>query len=79
MKHIIFSGWNFIRVLRLVLGIIVVGQGGIEKDWMIVAAGILFSLTAVFNIGCCGVSGCHMPVSKKNDVKTGEVIYEEIH
>ena len=56
--------WNFMRVLRLALGIFVIAQGIQTKEWWLVAMGGLFSLMPLLNIGCCGVSGCNTSISK---------------
>lgn len=71
------KGWNFMRVLRLALGIFIIVQGVQIKEWLFVGAGVLFSLMPILNIGCCGVSGCNTPVRKSNE-KNEEVSYEEI-
>lgn len=69
--------WNFMRVLRLVLGIFIIVQGVQAKEWLFVALGGLFSLMPLLNIGCCGVSGCNTPVSI-SDKKAEDITYEEI-
>lgn len=62
MKRIL-SGWNFMRVLRLALGIFIVVQGIVVKDWTFTALGSIFLLMPLLNIGCCSTSGCKLPVS----------------
>ena len=52
------------RFIRLVLGIVIIVQSVIVKDWAIGLLGILFTAMPVFNIGCCGVSGCAAPAKK---------------
>lgn len=69
--------WNFMRVLRLALGIFVIVQGIQAKEWWFVAMGGLFSLMPLLNIGCGGVSGCNTPISKKNK-KVEDITYEEL-
>ena len=69
--------WNFMRVLRLALGIFIIVQGVQAKEWLFVALGGLFSLMPLLNIGCCGASGCNTPVSKSRK-KVEEITYEEI-
>ena len=69
--------WDFMRVLRLALGIFIIVQGVQAKEWLFVALGGLFSLMPLLNIGCCGVSGCNTPVSKSNK-KVEDITYEEI-
>ncbi len=69
--------WNFMRVLRLALGIYIIVQGVIENQWMFVALGGLLSLMPLLNIGCCDASGCNTPVSKSNK-KVEDITFEEI-
>lgn len=66
MKNTLLRGWNFMRVLRLALGIIITVQGIVTREWLLAVMGILFSLMPVLNIGCCGASGCNIPASKSN-------------
>ena len=69
--------WNFMRVLRLALGIFIIVQGVQAKEWLLVGLGTLFSLMPLMNIGCCGVSGCNTPISRSNK-KLEETTYEEV-
>lgn len=69
--------WDLMRVLRLAIGIFIIVQSVVVRDWLFVGAGVLFSLIPIMNIGCCGASGCNTPVRKSNR-KIKEVNYEEI-
>ena len=69
--------WDFMRVLRLALGIFIIVQGIQTKEWLFVALGGLFSLMPLLNIGCCGASGCNTSVSKSNK-KVEDKSYEEV-
>ncbi|MBS1737914.1 MAG: hypothetical protein JSS98_15125 [Bacteroidetes bacterium] len=69
--------WDFMRVLRLALGIFIIVQGVVARDWLFIGAGVLFSLMPILNIGCCGASGCNTPV-RKNTGNVEDVSYEEI-
>lgn len=69
--------WNFMRILRLALGIFIIVQGVQAQQWLFVGLGGLFSLMPLLNIGCCGVSGCNTPIRKSNQ-KTEDITYEEI-
>jgi hypothetical protein len=79
MKQLLLTNWNFFRVLRLFLGVMIIIQAFEVKDWMYGFAGLIFSLMALFNTGCCSVNGCATPM-KKNDNNNApeEVNYEEI-
>lgn len=72
-----FKNWDFIRVLRLALGIFIISQGIVARDWTFIALGGLFSLMPLLNVGCCSASGCNTPVSK-SDKKVEDINYEEV-
>ncbi|MDR2206714.1 MAG: hypothetical protein LBE36_11245 [Flavobacteriaceae bacterium] len=69
------KNWNFMRLLRLLLGIAIIVQGVVSREWIFTFIGVLFSLMPLLNIGCCGVSGCDLPVSK-NRKKTENTTYD---
>lgn len=59
-----FRNWDFMRVVRLALGIYIMIQGYQESQWLILGAGAFFALMPLLNIGCCGSSACAMPAAK---------------
>ena len=71
------KGWNIMRILRLGIGIIVVVQGFLAHDWVMVILGALFSLMPLFNVGCCAGS-CSVPAEKNKQGKVEDVAYEEV-
>lgn len=77
MKQAIFSHWNFMRFVRLGLGIAIVVQSVMAKDWAMGILGIFFTSMPVFNIGCCSTGGCATP-GKVNTVGNKEITYEEV-
>jgi hypothetical protein len=79
MKNIL-ANWNFMRALRLILGVIIIVQGVQQKEFMYAFAGVLLSGMAIANIGCCGVGGCNVPARKMDkEIINKEITYEEIH
>ncbi|HRG57611.1 MAG TPA: hypothetical protein PK323_01565 [Bacteroidia bacterium] len=77
-KEILFSGWHFMRFLRLGIGIFIAIQAIQFRDALSGIIAALFLFQAFTNTGCCGVNGC---VTNPNDVvkkKTQEVEFEEI-
>ncbi len=60
------KNWNFMRFLRLVIGIYIVVIGIQESNFWLVALGASFSIMPLLNIGCCGVSSCNIPVAKSS-------------
>lgn len=80
MKDLILRGWNFNRVFRLVLGIIIIVQSIIMKEWLMAAMGGLFTLMPIFGVGCCGNTCCDTKYEKKTTIKSDkDITYEEIH
>lgn len=78
IKQTLFTGWNFMRWLRLVFGIFFTIQGIQSSDTLMGVVGAFFLLTAVTNTGCCGAGGCATPVNKSSNDKVEEISFEEI-
>lgn len=77
MKVILIQNWNFMRVLQLLAGIAIIIQAVANKDTVFGVAGLLFTIMALFNTGCCGAGGCYRPI-KKTTKSTEEISYEEV-
>ena len=77
MKEVLLNNWSFMRSVRLLAGIAIIIQAIANKDAVFGVAGILFTIMALFNTGCCGASGCYMPVQKTTKT-TEEISYEEV-
>lgn len=43
--------WNFMRVFRLALGVIVMVQGIMANEWLMAGLGALFALMPLMNVG----------------------------
>lgn len=71
------KNWNVMRLLRLALGIFAIVQGVQTAQWFLVAMGGIFSIIPLLNIGCSGVSGCTVPISKSSK-KVKDIDYEEV-
>ena len=78
MKQTLLSDWNFLRVLRLALGIFIAIQALETRDALsgVIAAFLLFQ--AVSNTGCCGVNSCSTPIVKNKSGVPEEIEFEEI-
>ena len=72
----ILQGWNFMRILRLGLGIAIIIQGVVAKETMTIVLGAIFGGMALANIGCCGTNGC--AISSRPTNKTQRIDYEEL-
>ncbi len=72
----LLAGWNFMRILRMGFGVVILVQGIINKDALAILLGVAFGGLAVANVGCCGANGCSVNYQKK--VNDNEITYEEL-
>ena len=77
MRQGIWANWNFMRLLRLGLGIAIIVQAIIVKDWTMGILGALFTSMPLFNVGCCATGGCATPAKRDID-NTKDITYEEV-
>ena len=74
----LLTNWNFMRVLRLGIGIYIAVQAIETQSVFSGVVAVFFIFQAVTNTGCCGSNGCAVPIKKSNPGKTEEVDFEEI-
>ena len=74
----ILQGWNFMRILRLILGTAIMVQGIVARDTVTIILGVAFAGMAVANIGCCGAGGCAVNTRTSTNNKTKDIHYEEV-
>ena len=72
------KNWDFMRVLRLAMGIYLIVQGIQVQEWLFVAFGGVFALMPLLNIGGCGASTCNNPSVPKRNKKIEPVSYQEV-
>lgn len=61
----ITSGWNFIRATYLLLGIIIVAQSIMSRQWLPALFGVYFASMGLFNYGCAAGT-CTIPYKNKD-------------
>jgi hypothetical protein len=65
MKERILTNWTFIRLLYLVIGVVVLVQSMLTKQWFGVAFGGYFAAMGLFAFGCaagsCFGGSCGVP------------------
>ncbi|MCU0333845.1 MAG: hypothetical protein MUF62_02215 [Chitinophagaceae bacterium] len=75
------TNWHFARLLRLVLGILVVVQSvQMNEKWFVVIGALLAAL-AIFDLGGCNSSACATPTARQRHVARTtkqETTYEEV-
>lgn len=72
----IFSGWSAIRVIRLVAGLVLLGEGIRIGDLAMALAGGIFAVLPLFNVGLCSTSSCAVPQKRNDNIE--DVTFEEI-
>ncbi|WP_020604723.1 hypothetical protein [Spirosoma spitsbergense] len=71
--------WGLIRILRLVIGSIVIYQSVGEQQPILGLLGAFFVIQALMNTGC-GATGCQIPRStSKKTLKTEVIDYEDVN
>lgn len=77
MKNRILSNWTLPRILRVIIGIVIIGMAISRADIASGIIGAIFTGMSVLNIGCCGSGACYTPV--KNSKKgSKDISYEEV-
>ena len=78
IKQTLFTGWYFMRWLRLLFGVIFMVQAIQMHDIMVGAIAGFFLVTAITNTGCCAAGSCDAPMRKATEESAEEISYEEI-
>jgi uncharacterized membrane protein HdeD (DUF308 family) len=67
----IFSNWDFMRILRLLMGIWIVYSSFADKQPILALIGLVFIYQAIKNVGCCGGVACSIDLKPKNEKNEG--------
>ncbi|MFZ2905180.1 MAG: hypothetical protein WAZ98_03145 [Cyclobacteriaceae bacterium] len=78
MKQLLLTNWNFIRLVRLGLGIWISVEGIRSSDVLLGFMGGFLLWLAVSNTGCCGTYTCPTPETKTNPPQTDDIYFEEV-
>jgi len=79
MWRIMKTNWSFMRILRLLVGIIALWQAILMKDYLLGATGIMLLIMSAFNIGCCGAGGCSINLPRSRSAgNQKEITYETV-
>ena len=72
-----FTGYNWLRLVRLLAGGIALYQGIISYNTILGALGVLLLIQGIFNIGCPGVT-CNPTYKQTTLSKAEEIKFEEV-
>ncbi len=78
IRQMIFSDWNFMRIVRLIIGIFIGANAMMTHDTLLGLISGIFLFQALTNTGCCCAGSCSLPVSKNNKQEQTEKRFEEI-
>ena len=72
------SEWDIMRIFRLVMGVVALGQAIAMRELLLGAAGSFLIFMAMANIGCCGVNGCATRPLSRTPEKADDISFEEV-
>jgi hypothetical protein len=72
------QNWNFMRIIRLVIGGYALIEAIKGQDTLMGLLGFVLVGMALLNAGC-GAHGCGVPLQKSNQNEPEELSYEEVH
>ncbi|MBC5841786.1 hypothetical protein H8R23_10250 [Flavobacterium sp. F-380] len=67
MLKILFTNWNFMRAIRLILGVYIIIQSFQTQQYLMIILGVVFTVMALFSVGCCGNNACAIPSKKEEN------------
>jgi len=71
MRKVIFSNWNYVRAVRLLIALAILAEAIHARDILFGIAGVLFMLLVIFNMGCCSAGSCNISVKKSSEKPAG--------
>jgi hypothetical protein len=77
MKQRILSGWNFRRVMYLLLGIALIAQSIMIQQWMGIFIGAYFAAMGIFSFGCAA-GNCYTNNTHQTKNKVEDITYQEV-
>lgn len=75
---VLTSNWHMMRIIRLILAIAIIVQSWYMRDTTTAVLGVVLLASAVFNVGCCGVSGCSTSIHPVKKSSKKDSVYEEV-
>ncbi|HWR33608.1 MAG TPA: hypothetical protein VN451_08785 [Chitinophagaceae bacterium] len=82
MKERLLTGWNFVRIIYLLLGGFIIFQSVADGNWFGIILGGYFAAMGLFAFGCAGGAcfggSCYTQPESKNNTKITEAEFEEV-
>ena len=66
MKESLLTDWSFLRIIRVVIGAVIMIDGIQTVMWLSMIIGGIFLYQGIFNVGCgaCVGGSCEIPENK---------------
>lgn len=80
MRERILKNWSLVRIFYLLIGGYVAISALMDKQWLLVLAGLWFTAMGVFGLGCAS-GNCSTKIDSHNkdqDKESLEVEYKEV-
>lgn len=78
MKERLLTGWTFMRVLYLVMGITLIIQAIMAHQYAMSFLGVYFAAMSILGVGCMGGQCFTPPVKNTSKTDVHDVTYEEV-
>ncbi|MBX2931468.1 MAG: hypothetical protein KF781_05930 [Chitinophagaceae bacterium] len=82
MKQRLLTGWNFRRIMYAAIGIALIVQSIMIKEWFGILVGGYFAAMGIFAFGCAGGNcfggNCTTPIQKYPSSTSSEIEHEAI-
>lgn len=76
-QQVLFSGWHFMRWLRLVSGTFFLVAAVLWQDWLLGLTALFLLFQALTTIGCCSVNSCFVNTARRKGSTDG-ITFEEV-
>lgn len=75
-QQILFSGWHFMRLVRLVFGTFFLVCSIVWMDMVLALAALVLLFQALTTIGCCSAKSCFSVTSRNK--QSDDIAFEEV-
>ncbi|GAA5221385.1 hypothetical protein [Membranihabitans marinus] len=76
MLERIYRPWNLFRIIRLIIGVVVIATGIIDHQYMLIPIGGIFTLMTILDLNNCS-NNCQT-IPRRNYGETENIIFEEV-
>ncbi len=71
MQKLDWKNWSVDRILRVLIGALLIGSGAADEAWWILSIGLVFLYQGITNTGC---PGQHCALPEQEEKKNSETL-----